>query len=112
MAILGTSIDDKKLQELLQGDRGMAALLEAILRQILQADTTEYMKQGIPDSQTWRGGTCFGGSLPAVSTERKGVYTDAHEDGRSGRQYRSSQGDRHQALRPEVLDVGPRSSGP
>jgi transposase-like protein len=36
-------IDDEKTQELLQGDRGMTALLEPILNQILQAEMTDHL---------------------------------------------------------------------
>lgn len=43
MATFEISIDDEKIQELLQGDRGMAVLLEPILNQILQAEMTDHL---------------------------------------------------------------------
>jgi transposase-like protein len=43
MATFEITIDDEKIQELLQGDRGMAVLLEPILNQILQAEMTDYL---------------------------------------------------------------------
>ena len=43
MATFEITISDEKIQELLQGDRGMAALLEPILNQILQAEMTDHL---------------------------------------------------------------------
>jgi len=43
MATFEITIDDEKIQELLQGDRGMAVLLEPILNQILQAEMTDHL---------------------------------------------------------------------
>lgn len=43
MATFEISIDDEKIQEMLQGDRGMAVLLEPILNQILQAEMSEHL---------------------------------------------------------------------
>ena len=43
MATFEITIDDEKIQELLHGDRGMAALLEPILNQILQAEMTDHL---------------------------------------------------------------------
>jgi len=43
MATIEIEIDDEKIQQLLQGDRGMAVLLEPILNQILQAEMTEHL---------------------------------------------------------------------
>jgi hypothetical protein len=40
MATFEITIDDEKIQELLQGDRGMAALLEPVLNQILNPGRT------------------------------------------------------------------------
>jgi transposase-like protein len=51
MATFEITIDDEKIQELLQGDRGMAALLEPILNQILQAEMTEHLGAG-PEERT------------------------------------------------------------
>ena len=44
MATFEITIDDEKIQEMLQGDRGMAVLLEPILNQILQAEMTEHLR--------------------------------------------------------------------
>jgi hypothetical protein len=41
MATIEITIDDEKIQELLQGDRGMTALLKPVLNQVLQAEMTE-----------------------------------------------------------------------
>jgi transposase-like protein len=46
MATFEITIDDEKIQELLHGDRGMAALLEPILNQILQAEMTAHLGAG------------------------------------------------------------------
>jgi transposase-like protein len=43
MATFEITIDNEKIQELLQGDRGMAVLLEPILNQILQAEMSEHL---------------------------------------------------------------------
>ncbi len=43
MATIETTIDDEKIQQLLQGDRGIAVLLELIFNQILQAEMTEHL---------------------------------------------------------------------
>jgi hypothetical protein len=43
MATFEITIDDEKIQDLLQGDRNMAALLEPILNQLLQAEMTEHL---------------------------------------------------------------------
>jgi transposase-like protein len=51
MATFEITVDDEKIQELLQGDRGMAALLEPILNQILQAEMTEHLGAG-PEERT------------------------------------------------------------
>ena len=54
MAILEMEIPDAKIQAMLRGDRGIEVLLEPILNQILQAEMTEHLKQGISDSQARR----------------------------------------------------------
>lgn len=51
MATIEIEIDDEKIQQLLQGDGGMAVLLEPILNQILQAEMTEHLKAE-PGEQT------------------------------------------------------------
>ena len=43
MATFEITIDNEKIQHLLQSDRGMAALLEPILNQMLQAEMTEHL---------------------------------------------------------------------
>ena len=61
MATFEISIDDEKIQELLQGDRGMAALLEPILNQILQAEMTDHLGaepgERTEDRQGYRNGS-------------------------------------------------------
>ncbi|MCS4034550.1 transposase-like protein [Salinibacter ruber] len=55
------AIDDEKIQELLHGDRGMAALLEPILNQILQAEMTDHLgaspEERTDDRQGYRNGS-------------------------------------------------------
>jgi transposase-like protein len=51
MATIEIEIDDEKIQQMLQGDRGMAVLLEPILNQMLQAEMTEHLKAK-PGEQT------------------------------------------------------------
>jgi transposase-like protein len=51
MATFEITIDDEKIQELLRGDRGMAALLEPILNQMLQAEMTDHL-DAEPDQRT------------------------------------------------------------
>jgi transposase-like protein len=43
MATIEITIDDEKIQELRQGDRGMTALLEPVLNQVLQAEMPEHL---------------------------------------------------------------------
>jgi transposase-like protein len=61
MATFEITIDDEKIQDLLQGDRGMAALLQPILNQLLQAEMTEHLRAE-PGERTdqrrgWRNGS-------------------------------------------------------
>jgi transposase-like protein len=61
MASIEIEIDEQKIHELLQGDRGMAVLLEPILNQILQAEMTEHLKakpgEQTDDRRGYRNGT-------------------------------------------------------
>ena len=61
MATIEIEINDEKIQQLLQGDRGMAVLLEPILNQILQAEMTEHLKakpgEQTDDRRGYRNGT-------------------------------------------------------
>ena len=61
MATFEITIDDEKIQELLHGDRGMAALLEPILNQILQAEMTDHLgaspEERTDDRQGYRNGS-------------------------------------------------------
>jgi transposase-like protein len=61
MATFEITIDDEKNQDLLQGDRGMAALLEPILNHLLQAKMTKHLRAE-PGERTdqrrgWRNGS-------------------------------------------------------
>ena len=51
MATFEMEIPDEKIQEMLQGDRGIEVLLEPILNQILQSEMTEHLGAG-PDERT------------------------------------------------------------
>ena len=61
MATIEIEIDEQKIHQLLQGDRGMAVLLEPILNQILQAEMTEHLKaepgEETDDRRGYRNGT-------------------------------------------------------
>ena len=61
MATFEITIDDEKIQELLHGDRGMAALLEPILNQIMQAEMTDHLgaspEERTDDRQGYRNGS-------------------------------------------------------
>jgi transposase-like protein len=54
MATLEISVDDEKIQDLLHGDRGLAALLETVLNQILQAEMTDHLRA---EPQEYRNGS-------------------------------------------------------
>ena len=88
MATFEITIDDEKIQELLRGDRGMAALLEPILNQILQAEMTDHLSAGpeerTDDRQGYRNGsyerqlTTRVGTLELeVPRDRKGEFQTA-----------------------------------
>jgi transposase-like protein len=51
MATPEMEIPDEKIQEMLQGDRGIEVLLEPILNQILQSEMTEHLGAG-PEERT------------------------------------------------------------
>jgi len=61
MATFEITIDDEKIQDLLQSDRGMAVLLEPILNQLLQAEMTEHLGaepgERTADRRGWRNGS-------------------------------------------------------
>jgi transposase-like protein len=61
MATVEITIDDEKIQDLLQSDQGMAALLEPILNQLLQAEMTEHLRAEPGERTTtrrgWRNGS-------------------------------------------------------
>lgn len=61
MATIEINIDDEKIQDLLQSDQGMAALLQPVLNQLLQAEMTEHLGAE-PSERTskrrgWRNGS-------------------------------------------------------
>lgn len=61
MATFEITIDDEKIQDLLQSDRGMAALLQPVLNQLLQAEMSEHLRAE-PGERTdrrrgWRNGS-------------------------------------------------------
>jgi transposase-like protein len=62
MATIEITIDDEKIQNLLQSDQGMAALLQPVLDQLLQAEMTEHL------------GAETGGRTPARRGWRNGSY--------------------------------------
>ena len=132
MATIEITIDDEKIQQLLQGDRGMAVLLEPILNQILQAEMTEHLKakpgEQTDDRRGYRNGTYERKLTTRVGTielevprDREGTFQTAlfqryqrsekalvltlMQQGPPGSQHRSSQGSHHRALRQRVLKV-------
>jgi transposase-like protein len=85
MATFEITIDDEKIQDLLQGDRGMAALLEPILNQLLQAEMTEHLRaapgERTPARLGWRNGsyerrltTQVGTLVLEVPSDREGTF--------------------------------------
>ncbi|MCS4039941.1 transposase-like protein [Salinibacter ruber] len=72
MATFEITINDEKIQDLLRGDRGMAALLEPILNQILQAEMTEHLKAE-PGEQTSGRRGYRNGSYERELTKRVGT---------------------------------------
>jgi len=61
MATVEITIDDQKIQDLLQSDQGMAALLQPILNQLLQAEMTEHLRaepgERTTERRGWRNGS-------------------------------------------------------
>jgi transposase-like protein len=61
MATIEITVDDEKIQDLLQSDQGMAALLEPILNQLLQAEMTEHLGaepgERTTERRGWRNGS-------------------------------------------------------
>ena len=61
MATFEITIDDEKIQDFLQSDQGMAALLEPILNQLLQAEMSEHLRaepgECTTDRRGWRNGS-------------------------------------------------------
>jgi len=61
MATFEITIDDEKIQDLLQSDQGMAALLEPILNQLLQAEMSEHLRaepsERTSERRGWRNGS-------------------------------------------------------
>ena len=61
MATFEITIDNEKIQNLLQSDQGMAALLEPILNQLLRAEMTEHLRaepgERTAERRGWRNGS-------------------------------------------------------
>jgi len=72
MATVEITIDDQKIQDLLQSDQGMAALLQPILNQLLQAEMTEHLRAEPGERTTERRGW-LGGSYERRLTTRVGT---------------------------------------
>ena len=88
MATFEITIDDEKIQDLLQSDQGMAALLEPILNQLLQAEMSEYLRaepgERTTDRRGWRNGsykrrltTRVGTLTLEVPRDREGTFQTA-----------------------------------
>ena len=72
MATFEITIDDTKIQELLQSDQGLAALLGPILNQVLDAEMTEHLRAA-PHEQTDRRQGYRNGSYTRQLTTRVGT---------------------------------------
>jgi transposase-like protein len=61
MATFEITIDDQKIQDFLQSDQGMAALLEPILNPLLQAEMTDHLRtepsERTAEQRGWLGGS-------------------------------------------------------
>ena len=77
MATFEITIDDEKIQDLLQSDRGMATLLEPILNQLLQAEMTEHLQaergERTADRRGWRNGSYERKLTTRVGTLNAGI---------------------------------------
>ena len=74
MARYQITISDEQLHGLLQGDRGLADLLEAVLNQVLQAQATEYVKAE-PYERTEERAGYRNGTRDRALTTRVGALT-------------------------------------
>jgi len=72
MATFQITIDDEKIQDLLQSDHGLAALLGPILNQVLDAEMTEHLRAA-PHEQTERRQGYRNGSYTRQLTTRVGT---------------------------------------
>jgi len=72
MATFEITIDDNKIQDLLQSDQGLAALLGPILNQVLDAEMTEHL-HAAPNEQTERRQGYRNGSYTRQLTTRVGT---------------------------------------
>jgi transposase-like protein len=72
MATFEITIDDNKIQDLLQSDQGLAALLGPILNQVLDAEMTEHLRAA-PHEQTERRQGYRNGSYTRQLTTRVGT---------------------------------------
>ena len=72
MATFEITIDDNKIEDLLQSDQGLAVLLGPILNQVLDAEMTEHL-QAAPHDQTERRTGYRNGSYTRKLTTRVGT---------------------------------------
>ncbi|MCS3668478.1 transposase-like protein [Salinibacter ruber] len=72
MATLEMEIPDEKIQKMLQGDRGIAVLLEPVLNQILQSELSEHL-QAEPEERTSNRRGYRNGSYKRKLTTRVGT---------------------------------------
>ena len=83
MATFEVTTRDQKIQDLLQGDRGMAALLEPILNQLLQVEMNEHLRAELGERTDQRRGW-RNGSYQRRLTTRVGVLcalcAERHEE--------------------------------
>lgn len=74
MATIEITIEDEKIQDLLQSDQGMAALLQPVLNQLLQAEMTEHLRAE-PGERTDSRRGYRNGSYQRKLTTRVGTLT-------------------------------------
>ena len=72
MASLEITLDDTKIQDLLQSDEPMRRLLEALLNELLQAELTEHL-HAAPGERTKHRRGCRNGSYQRQPTTRLGT---------------------------------------
>lgn len=80
MAELQGSIDREEIQRLLRGDRGLAALVEAVLNQFLEAEITDHVGAGPHERSSERRGHRNGHYRRSLTTRVGGIELSVPRD--------------------------------